>query len=101
MTTMTQPPTSGASSVVPFPKLHVPDAELDDLRRRTKATRWPSRELVSDQSQGVQLAMIQALASYWGGEYNWRTLETKLNALPQFSTQIDGQEIHFIHVRSK
>ena len=101
MTTMTQPPTSGASSVIPFPKVHVPDAELDDLRRRIKATRWPSRELVSDQSQGVQLAMIQALASYWGGEYDWRTLETKLNALPQFSTQIDGQEIHFIHVRSK
>jgi pimeloyl-ACP methyl ester carboxylesterase len=73
---------------------------IDDLRRRIVATRWPSKELVQDRSQGVQLAAIQALAQFWTTEYNWRTAEAKLNALPQFTTEIDGLTIHFIHVRS-
>jgi pimeloyl-ACP methyl ester carboxylesterase len=92
---------SGATSIRPFPKLNVPEAELTELRRRVNATRWPTRELVTDQTQGVQLAMIQALARYWGTDYDWRKCEAKLNAIPQFLTEIDGQEIHFIHVRSK
>jgi pimeloyl-ACP methyl ester carboxylesterase len=73
---------------------------IDDLRRRIVATRWPSKELVQDRSQGVQLAAIQALAQFWTTDYNWRTGEAKLNALPQFTTEIDGLTIHFIHVRS-
>jgi hypothetical protein len=73
---------------------------IDDLRRRIVATRWPSKELVQDRSQGVQLAAIQALAQFWTTEYDWRTAEAKLNALPQFTTEIDGLTIHFIHVRS-
>jgi pimeloyl-ACP methyl ester carboxylesterase len=74
---------------------------LDDLRRRINATKWPERETVTDASQGVQLATIQSLAHYWGTEYDWRKIEEKLNALPQFITEIDGLDIHFIHVRSK
>ncbi len=74
---------------------------LDDLRRRINATKWPERETVTDASQGVQLATIQALARYWGTEYDWRKVEAKLSALPQFITEIDGLDIHFIHVRSK
>jgi pimeloyl-ACP methyl ester carboxylesterase len=74
---------------------------LDDLRRRVNATNWPERETVTDASQGVQLATIQSLAHYWGTEYDWRIIEEKLNALPQFVTEIDGLDIHFIHVRSK
>jgi pimeloyl-ACP methyl ester carboxylesterase len=74
---------------------------LDDLRRRVNATNWPERETVTDASQGVQLATIQSLADYWGTEYDWRIIEEKLNALPQFITEIDGLDIHFIHVRSK
>jgi pimeloyl-ACP methyl ester carboxylesterase len=74
---------------------------LDDLRRRIAATRWPSKELVADRSQGVQLATLQALARYWTTDYDWRKAEAKLNALPQFTTEIDGVEIHFIHVRSR
>ena len=70
------------------------------MRRRVSATRWPTEELVSDRSQGVQLATMQALAEYWTDEYDWRTCEAKLNALPQFTTEIDGVQIHFIHVRS-
>ena len=77
------------------------DSELVDLRRRINATRWPERETVADQSQGVQLATTQALARYWGTEYDWRKCEARLNALPQFLTEIDGLDIHFIHVRSK
>ena len=73
---------------------------INDLRRRIVATRWPSKELVHDRSQGVQLAAIQALAQFWTTDYNWRTAEAKLNALPQFTTEIDGLTIHFIHVRS-
>ena len=82
-------------------EVDVPEEQLDDLRRRIAAMRWPSEELVADRSQGVQLAMLQELARYWGNEYDWRRCEAKLNALPQFKTEIDGIEIHFIHVRSQ
>jgi pimeloyl-ACP methyl ester carboxylesterase len=102
VTQVTQPPGSGATTIRAFPKVNVPQAELDDLRGRIKATRWPSSaELVADQSQGVQLATAQAVAKYWGSDYDWRKCEAKLNGIPQFLTEIDGQEIHFIHVRSK
>src|SRR5260370_8676274 len=74
---------------------------LADMRKRIAATRWPERETVTDASQGVQLATMQALAKYWGTDYDWRKCEAKLNALPQFITKIDGVDIHFIHVRSK
>ena len=79
----------------------VPEAELTELRRRILATKWPERETVADATQGVQLATMQALARYWATEYDWRKIEAKLNALPQFITEIDGLDIHFIHVRSK
>jgi pimeloyl-ACP methyl ester carboxylesterase len=81
--------------------VNVPEAELNELRRRVKATKWPERETVTDATQGVQLATTQALALYWATEYDWRKIEAKLNALPQFLTEIDGLDIHFIHVRSK
>jgi len=81
-------------------QIEIPEEQIDDLRRRIAATRWPSRELVADRSQGVQLATLQELARYWTTEYDWRKAEAKLNALPQFTTEIDGVEIHFIHVRS-
>jgi pimeloyl-ACP methyl ester carboxylesterase len=81
--------------------IDVPQAELDHLRSRIEATRWPSAELVADRSQGVQLATMQELARYWTTEYDWRHNEERLNALPQFKTEIDGHDIHFIHVRSK
>ncbi len=84
----------------PF-NVHVPDAELAELRKRVQATKWPERETVSDATQGVQLATVQALARYWATEYDWRQIEAKMNALPQFITEIDGLDIHFIHVRSK
>jgi pimeloyl-ACP methyl ester carboxylesterase len=84
----------------PF-QVRVPEEELGELRRRIKATRWPDRETVSDATQGVQLATTQALARYWATEYDWRKCEARLNALPQFITEIDGLDIHFIHVRSK
>jgi pimeloyl-ACP methyl ester carboxylesterase len=99
--TTTQQTGSGATAIRPFPPLNVPESELDDLRRRIKAMRWPTKELVADQSQGVQLATTQALASYWATEYDWRKVEARLNALPQFVTEIDGQDIAFIHVVSK
>ncbi len=89
------------TAVRPFPHVNVPEDELLELRRRINATRWPNRELVPDDSQGVQLATIQALAQYWGSDYDWRRCEAQLNAIPQFVTEIDGQDIHFIHVRSK
>jgi pimeloyl-ACP methyl ester carboxylesterase len=89
------------TSVRPFPPLNVPEADLADLRRRIAATRWPSRELVTDRSQGVQLATLQELARYWTTEYDWRKCEARLNALPQFTTEIDGVDIHFIHVNSQ
>src|SRR3954451_9391305 len=88
-----------ARGIRPF-TIHVPEADLEDLRARVVATRWPSRELVTDRSQGVQLATMQELARYWATEYDWRRCEARLNALPQFTTDIDGVEIHFIHVRS-
>src|SRR6202453_3913937 len=77
-----------------------PEAELAELRRRIAATRWPERETVTDDSQGVRLAMMQDLAGYWGTDYDWRKCEAKLNALPQFITEVDGLDIHFIHVSS-
>ena len=81
--------------------VNVPESELAELRRRINATRWPDRETVSDATQGVQLATTQALARYWATEYDWRKCEARLNALPQFITEIDDLDIHFIHVRSK
>ena len=89
-----------ATAIRPF-RIEVPEEQLADLRRRIEATRWPSEELVADRSQGVQLATLQALARYWATEYDWRRCEARLNALPQFTTEIDGVEIHFIHVRSR
>jgi pimeloyl-ACP methyl ester carboxylesterase len=91
---------SGATAVRPF-HVEIPDAALEDLRRRLAAVRWPSKELVTDRSQGVQLATMQELARYWASDYDWRRCEAKLNALPQFKTEIDGQDIHFIHVKSR
>jgi pimeloyl-ACP methyl ester carboxylesterase len=88
------------NAIRPF-RVNVPEAELTELRRRIKATKWPERETVTDDSQGVQLATIQALARYWEKDYDWRKVETRLNAVPQFMTEIDGLDIHFIHVRSK
>src|SRR3954471_12444508 len=88
------------TKVVPF-RVSVPDADLADLRRRLEATRWPDKETAADQWQGVQLAKLQELVRYWGTDYDWRKAEAKLNALPQFTTNIDGVDIHFIHVRSR
>jgi pimeloyl-ACP methyl ester carboxylesterase len=88
-----------AAEIRPF-QVNVPEEQLDDLRRRIAAVRWPSEQLVDDRSQGVQLATMQALAPYWTTDYDWRKAEAKLNALPQFTTEIDGVDIHFIHVRS-
>ena len=84
----------------PF-KVNVPESELAELRRRISATRWPEPEPVKDASQGVQLATMQKLARYWASEYDWRKCEAQLDALPNFVTEIDGLDIHFIHVRSK
>jgi pimeloyl-ACP methyl ester carboxylesterase len=89
-----------ATAVHPF-RVDMPEEALADLRRHIAATRWPSRELVADRSQGVQLATSQALARYWASDYDWRACEARLNALPQFTTEIDGVDIHFIHVRSR
>jgi pimeloyl-ACP methyl ester carboxylesterase len=82
-------------------QIEIPEEQIDDLRGRIAATRWPTEELVEDRSQGVQLATLRELARYWTTEYNWRKCEARLNALPQFTTEIDGVNIHFIHVRSK
>src|ERR1700726_1827481 len=92
---------SSEQAIRPFPVASVPDAELTDLRKRINATKWPERETVADATQGVQLATIQALARYWGTDYDWRKCEARLNALPNFVTTIDGVDIHFIHVKSK
>jgi pimeloyl-ACP methyl ester carboxylesterase len=89
-----------SEAIRPF-QVHIPQADLDDLRRRVLATKWPDREIVKDESQGVQLATMQALAKYWATDYDWRKIEAKLNSYPQFITNIDGLDIHFIHVRSK
>jgi pimeloyl-ACP methyl ester carboxylesterase len=88
------------NTIRPF-RIQIPEPELNELCRRIASTRWPDRELVGDESQGVQLATMQELARYWGTEYDWRRCEAILNALPQFVTEIDGLDIHFIHVRSK
>jgi pimeloyl-ACP methyl ester carboxylesterase len=88
------------TDVRPF-QVEIPEEELADLRRRIEATRWPTKELVADRSQGVQLATLQALARYWTTDYDWRKVEARLNALPQFTTEIDGVEIHFLHVTSR
>ena len=95
-------PVSAASdtAIRPF-QVHVPEAALVDLRRRIAATRWPDRETVNNQSQGIQLGKLKPLVEYWGTGYDWRKAEGKLNALPQFMTRIDGLDIHFIHVRSR
>ncbi|MBM7804573.1 pimeloyl-ACP methyl ester carboxylesterase [Geodermatophilus bullaregiensis] len=87
------------SAIRPF-HLQVPEEDLDELRRRLAATRWPSRELVPDRSQGVQLATMRALVRFWAEEYDWRRCEERLDALPQFTTEIDGVDVHFVHVRS-
>src|SRR4051812_31154070 len=91
---------SDKTAIRPF-HVNVPEAELTELRRRINATRWPERETVTDASQGVQLATIQALARYWATEYDWRKVEARLQALPHFMTEIHGLDIHFIHVRSE
>ena len=88
------------TTIRPF-RIEVPEEDLDDLRRRIAATRWPSKELVEDRSQGVQLATLRELVRYWANEYDWRKCEARLNALPQFTTEIDGVDIHFIHVKSR
>src|SRR3954447_25998814 len=88
------------TAIRPF-RIDVPEEHLTDLRRRIAATRWPTKELVDDRSQGVQSATIQALARYWATDYDWRRCEARLNALPQLMTQIDGVDIHFIHVSSR
>jgi pimeloyl-ACP methyl ester carboxylesterase len=88
------------TAIRPF-HIHVPQSALDDLRHRIAATRWPDKETVADQSQGVQLAKLQKLVRYWGTDYDWRKVEATLNSLPQFVTTIDGLDIHFIHVRSR
>jgi len=87
-------------AIRPF-KVHIPNAELEDLRKRLLATRWPDKETVADQSQGVQLEKIQELVRYWATKYDWRKGEARLNAFPQFITNIDGLDIHFIHVKSR
>ena len=89
-----------ATEIKPF-RIEIPEERIDELRARIAATRWPTKELVPDRSQGVQLATMQALAAYWANEYDFGRLEARLNALPQFTTEIDGVEIHFIHVRSE
>jgi pimeloyl-ACP methyl ester carboxylesterase len=88
------------AEIQPF-HFEIPQEQMDDLRRRIAATRWPSKELVADRSQGVQLGTLQELARYWATDYDWHKVEAKLNALPQFTTEIDGVDIHFIHVRSR
>jgi pimeloyl-ACP methyl ester carboxylesterase len=100
MTDVSETARGDTTAVRPF-SVNVPEEELVELRRRIRETRWPERETVSDDSQGVQLATMQKLARYWETDYDWRKVEARLNALPQFITEIDGLDIHFIHVRSK
>src|SRR4029079_16734684 len=89
-----------ATVIRPF-QVEIPEEKFDDLRRRIAATRWPSKELVDDRTQGVQLATVQELARYWASDYDFGRVEAKLNALPQFTTEIDGIDVHFIHVKSQ
>jgi pimeloyl-ACP methyl ester carboxylesterase len=100
MAAVARPASSDTRAIRPF-HVNVPEADLSDLHRRINATRWPDRETVADQSQGVQLATIQHLARHWATRHDWRKCEARLNSLPQFVTEIDGVDIHFIHVRSK
>ncbi len=100
MNAVAESKSSDATAIRPF-RVNVPEAELAELRKRIKATKWPEKETVTDASQGVQLATMQALASYWATSYDWRKVEARLNAVPNFITEIDGLDIHFIHVRSK
>ena len=100
MTAVAQHTSSDRAVVRPF-HVNVPEAELTDLRRRIVATRLPEKETVGDFTQGVPLATVQKLAHYWATEYDWRKVEARLNAVPNFITEIDGLDIHFIHVRSK
>jgi pimeloyl-ACP methyl ester carboxylesterase len=95
------PSTDGDKTAIRPLRVHAPESQLDELKRRIKATRWPERETVTDASQGVQLSTMRNLARFWATDYDWRRVEAKLNALPQFVTEIDGLDIHFIHVRSK
>jgi pimeloyl-ACP methyl ester carboxylesterase len=99
MTHDVQQTSGGPTSIRPF-RIEFPDEALSDLRRRISATRWPDRETVSDDSQGVPLALMQEVAGYWGTDYDWRPCEARLNRLPNFLTEVDGLDIHFIHVRS-
>jgi pimeloyl-ACP methyl ester carboxylesterase len=99
MTDDVQQTNDGQTSIRPF-RIEFPDEALSDLRRRISATRWPDRETVSDDSQGVPLALMQEVAGYWGTDYDWRPCEARLNSLPNFLTEVDGLDIHFIHVRS-
>jgi len=99
-TQQTNKQAAGKTTIRPF-RFEAPEADLIELRRRITATRFPEKELVADPSQGVQFAFIQALARYWATEYDWRKVEARLNAMPNFITEIDGLDIHFIHVRSK
>jgi Epoxide hydrolase N terminus len=96
--TTSQDTGGSATEVRPF-RIEVPQEEIDELRRRVQATRWPEKETVEDASQGPRLATLQALARYWAEEYDWRECEEKLKALPHFITEIDGLDIHFVHVR--
>jgi pimeloyl-ACP methyl ester carboxylesterase len=100
MSKAAQQPGGDKAAIRPF-HVNVPEAELAEMRRRIQATKWPERETVADATQGVQLATVQQLARYWATDYDWRKVEARLNALPQFITEIDGLDIHFIHVRSK
>ena len=99
-TEVAEPAVGGNTAIRPF-RVGFSDEEIDDLRRRIRATRWPERETVTDDSQGVRLGMMQELAGYWASGYDWRGCEARLNALPNFVTEIDGLDIHFIHVRSQ
>ena len=100
-TTETERSGAHTATIRPFPRMNFPQAQLDEMRRRINATQWPDRETVTDDSQGPRLATMQKLARYWATEYDWRKVEARLNALPNFITEIDGLDIHFIHVRSK
>jgi pimeloyl-ACP methyl ester carboxylesterase len=95
-----QPAAAADDAIRPF-RVRVPEAAIDDLRRRIAMTRWPEKETVADHSQGVQLARLQELVRYWGTEYDWRRAEARLNAFPQFETRVDGLDIHYVHVRSR
>ena len=102
-TNTTQPATvqsTDTTAIRPF-RINIPQAAIVDLRQRIAATRWPEKETVADQSQGLQLATMQKLARYWAADYDWRKAEAKLNAFPQFKTEIDGVDIHFFHVKSR